>query len=119
MFGQLISEKILPIFQIDRGWVVRIYKKGSLFSVQCSEGNLTLEEKEAIYNIIFDPSFIIKLQSFIDNLEDGQQTKKDSGIQPGIFCNMGGIKNQNVAEQLVSLLEQEIAFKAEYIKQNS
>lgn len=118
MFGNLVIQKILPIYHQNRGWIIEIYKKGALYRVQCNEGSLTQEEIEAVNTIVFDASFEIKLQEFVSSLDNTQQTKKTDGLTLGIFCSMSGIKKCDVAEHLVSLLEQEVYTKRVYIAQH-
>jgi hypothetical protein len=117
MLGNIVIKKTIPIYNEDRGWVINVYKYRTLYSVQCSDGNLTQEEIEAINSIVFDASFEIKLQKFVDGLDNTQQTKKADGLTLGVFCSMSGIKTRDVAEHLVSLLEQEVYSKRVYIAQ--
>ena len=117
MFGNVVIQKSLPIYHQDRGWIIKVYKKGAFYQVQCNEGTLTQEEIEAINNIVFDASFEIKLQEFVNGLNNTQKTKKDEGLTLGVFCSMSGIKTRDVAEHLVSLLEYEVYTKSAYIAQ--
>ena len=86
--------------------------------MQCGEGNLTYEEIAVVNDIIFDPSFMIKLQKIIDNLDIIEQTKKDEGLKLGVYLTMKGIKKQEIADKLVKILEDEVEFKKSYIAQN-
>ena len=115
---EVIFEKKLPIYHSDKYWVVRIYKDRALYIVQCGEGNLTYEEIAVVNDIIFDPSFMIKLQKIIDNLDIIEQTKKDEGLKLGVYLTMKGIKKQEIADKLVKILEDEVEFKKSYIAQN-
>lgn len=115
MTRAMIKEKILPIHHADKGWIIRVYKDRALYIVQCSEGNLTYEEIEVVNDIIFDPSFTIKLQKFLDDIESNEQTKKDTGIKTGVYLTMKGIKKLEIAESLVNLLENEVELKRNYI----
>ena len=117
MFGEVVSQKSVPIYHEDRGWIIKVHKHRALYQVQCSDGNLTQEEIEAINSIVFDASFEIKLQEFVSSLDNTQQTKKSDGLTLGVFCSMSGIKTSDVAERLVSLLEQEVYSKRVYIAQ--
>ena len=71
-----------------------------------------------VNDIIFDPSFMIKLQKIIDNLDIIEQTKKDEGLKLGVYLTMKGIKKQEIADKLVKILEDEVEFKKSYIAQN-
>lgn len=117
MFGDVVIQKSLPIYHQNRGWIIEVYKKGAFYRVQCNEGILTQEEIEAINSIVFDASFEIKLQEFVNGLDNTQQTKKAEGLTLGVFCSMSGIKTRDVAEHLVSLLEHEVYTKSAYIAQ--
>ena len=115
MFGDVVIQKCLPIYHQNRGWIIKVYKKGAFYRVQCSEGGSTQEEIEAVNSIVFDANFEFKLQEFVNGLDTTQQTKKADGLAIGVFCNMSGIKTRDVAEYLVSLLEKEVSLKKEYI----
>ena len=113
MNQNLVEEINFPIF--GNGWIVKIFKEGAFSRVQGYEGGLSLEEKEVINDIIFDPSFTIKLQNFVDTMDSNKQTKKDAGIKLGIFCSMRGIKTKEIAEKFISLVGEELDFKRKYI----
>ena len=44
MFGEVVSQKSVPIYHEDRGWIIKVHKHRALYQVQCSDGNLTQEE---------------------------------------------------------------------------